>query len=156
MRKIVPGFDVFELERDAKGVFCQAYDAFLEGNLEFIEKVCGESALVYFKTLLKKREVDNVCPKYNYLWDSEQADLIGGKIPAESNLPRFTFTIRVQEIHCNLCRKSNMVKDGAEDKVSQNRYNFVLTLHETPDFETTGHPWEIVEILPVETVQMLA
>lgn len=58
MRKRVPGFDVFELEMDARGVFCQIYDAFLEGNLDFIKSTCGESALVYFKTLLKKREVD--------------------------------------------------------------------------------------------------
>lgn len=155
MRKFIPHFSVYELEKDARGVFCQIYDAFLEGNLEFIQKTCGESALVYFRTLLKKREVDSVCPKYNCLWESEPADLIGGKI-SENNRPCFSFTIRVQEIHCNVSKKNNKVVDGAEDHIQQNRFNFVLTIHENPDLEETGHSWELVEILPVEAVHMLA
>jgi len=156
MRKRVPGFNIYELERDAKGVFCQIYDAYLEGNLSFIEKTCGESALVYFRTLLKKREVDNVNPKYTYLWDAEVADLIGGKIPTERSQPCFTFTIRVQEVYCNINKKTNKVVDGGEDRVMQNRFNFMLTLHDNPDLELSGHPWELVEILPVEAVHMLA
>jgi len=156
MRSRMPGFSIYELERDAKGVFCQIYDAFLEGNLSFIEKTCGESALVYFRTLLKKREVDGVFPKYTYLWDADVADLIGGKIPTERNHPSFSFTIRVQEIHCNINKKTNKVVDGREDKVIQQRFNFVLSMHENPDLEISGHPWELVEILPVEAVHMLA
>jgi len=82
--------------------------------------------------------------------------LIGGKIPAERNQPSFSFTIRVQEIHCNISKKTNKVVDGREDKVMQQRFNFVLTMHENPDLELSGHPWELVEILPVEAVHMLA
>jgi len=156
MRKRVPGFDVFELEMDARGVFCQIYDAFLEGNLDFIRSTCGESALVYFKTLLKKREVDNVHPQYTYLWDSEQADIIGGRISAESSQPCFTFTIQVQEIYCNISNKTKKIVDGGEDRVLRTRYNFVLTLHEDPDLEMSGHPWELIEVQPIENVKMLA
>jgi len=156
MRKRVPGFDVFELEMDARGVFCQIYDAFLEGNLDFIKSTCGESALVYFKTLLKKREVDNVYPKYTYLWDSERADIIGGRISAERSQPCFTFTIQVQEIYCNISNKTKKIVDGGEDKVLRARYNFVLTLHDNPDLEMSGHPWELIEIQPIENVKMLA
>jgi hypothetical protein len=30
----------------------------LAGDVEFIEKVCGEGALAFFKAMIKKREVD--------------------------------------------------------------------------------------------------
>ncbi len=41
-----------------QGIFQEIYNHFLAGNLEMIEKCCSDMALGYFKTLLKKREVD--------------------------------------------------------------------------------------------------
>ena len=71
MRKFVKNFDVFDLERDARvsfyfnysnktfqGIFCDVFDAYLRGDLVYVEKVCEDAARAYFKTLLKKREVD--------------------------------------------------------------------------------------------------
>ena len=75
---------------------------------------------------------------------------------SETDQPCFTFTIRLQEIYCNISKKNGKIVDGADDRVLQQRFNFVLTLHDDPDLEITGHPWKIVEIQPVEAVQMLA
>ena len=46
--------------------------------------------------------------------------------------------------------------DGADDRVLQNRYNFVLSPHDSPDLETVGHQWMITEVIPIEAVHMLA
>jgi len=148
MRQIDPTFDVFELEEEAKGIFLTVYNAYLEGDLSLIEKICGEMALAYFKSLIKKREVDNVEPKYKQLWEIENAWLIGGQIP-DKKLPTFTFTIQTQEIHCNLSKKDNKVVDGAEDRIMTCQYNFALTLHSDPDLATIGHKWELIELAQV-------
>jgi len=39
--------------------------------------------------------------------------------------------------------------DGAEDRIMQNQYNFVLTLHEDPDLEVVGHRWQVIELQQV-------
>jgi hypothetical protein len=86
--------------------------------------------------------------KYPQLWEVEPAQLIGGRIP-EKKLPCFTFTISTQEIHCNVNNKSKKIVDGAEDRIMQSQYNFVLTYHESPDVETVGHMWELIELQQV-------
>jgi len=148
MRQIDPAFDVFELEEEAKAIFHSAFNAFLMGDLDLIEKICGEMALAYFKALIKKREVEGVYPKYDNLWDIEEAQLLGGHIP-DKKLPTFTFTIKTQEIHCNISKKEKKIVDGAEDRIMYNQYNFALTLHENPDIATTGHKWELIELQQV-------
>eukprot|EP00331_Platyophrya_macrostoma_P031435 CAMPEP_0176448884 /NCGR_PEP_ID=MMETSP0127-20121128/26099_1 /TAXON_ID=938130 /ORGANISM="Platyophrya macrostoma, Strain WH" /LENGTH=333 /DNA_ID=CAMNT_0017836019 /DNA_START=37 /DNA_END=1039 /DNA_ORIENTATION=- len=60
MRKMDPTFDIYELERDARGIFNDIYSAFLQGDLERIEKQCGDMALGYFKVLLNKESKNNV------------------------------------------------------------------------------------------------
>ena len=71
--------------------------------------------------------------------------MVGGRIP-EKGLPCFTFTISTQEIHCNISKKENKIVDGADDRIMQNSYNFVLCLHENPDLEEIGHHWQLIEI----------
>lgn len=148
MRMLEKKFDVFELEKDARGIFRDAYNTYLRGDVELLEKMCSEVALAYFKTLIKKREVDGVYPKYEELWDCEPALLVAGQVH-EKKLPHFTFSIDTQEIHCNISKKANKVVDGAEDQILQNKYIFVVTVNENADLEAVGHRWQIVEIQQV-------
>eukprot|EP00331_Platyophrya_macrostoma_P015913 CAMPEP_0176475096 /NCGR_PEP_ID=MMETSP0127-20121128/43409_1 /TAXON_ID=938130 /ORGANISM="Platyophrya macrostoma, Strain WH" /LENGTH=404 /DNA_ID=CAMNT_0017870639 /DNA_START=37 /DNA_END=1247 /DNA_ORIENTATION=+ len=131
MRKMDPTFDIYELERDARGIFNDIYSA------KRIEKQCGDMALGYFKVLLKKREADKVEPMFKELWETESAELVGGQIP-ENKFPMFTFTIRTQEIYCNVSKKDQKIVDGAEDRLMVCQYNFVLTPHQNPDLEEIG------------------
>ena len=39
-------------------MFQDIYNAFLRGDQDYIEKTCTEAALGYFKTLIKKRNLD--------------------------------------------------------------------------------------------------
>jgi len=155
MKKYQKDFDVFNLERDVRGIFEDVFNAYLAHDLTYIEKTCEDAGLAYFKTMLKKREVDGVSPKHTTLWETEPADFIAGKI-SERNLPSFNFTLRIQEIHCNISKKTGKIVDGAEDRVVQNRYNIAISLAENPDLENVGHKWVITEVIPVEAVLMLA
>ena len=67
----------------------------------------------------------------------------------------FTFTIKTQEIHCNVSKKENKIVDGAEDRIMHCQYNFVLTPHQTPDLEEIGHGWEMVEVTMLGNVKAL-
>ena len=58
MRKLKPGFDIWDLEEDARGIFEHAYTLFLNSDLKELELICSETALAYFKALIKKREVE--------------------------------------------------------------------------------------------------
>jgi len=58
MRKYDPSFDLWQLENEAKEIFLLAYNKYLEGDLDVLEKMCADSALGYFKVLIKKREVE--------------------------------------------------------------------------------------------------
>lgn len=67
----------------------------------------------------------------------------------DNKLPMFTFTIKTQEIHCNVSVKDGKIVDGAEDRLMHCQYNFVLTPHQNPDFEEIGHGWELVELTQI-------
>jgi import inner membrane translocase subunit TIM44 len=54
MKEIDPEFNLWELEDDAKGIFIDAYHHYLEGNYSYLEHLCADSALGYFRVLLKK------------------------------------------------------------------------------------------------------
>lgn len=75
---------------------------------------------------------------------------------SEGNMPSFTFTVQIQEIHCNVSKKTGKIVDGEDDRLVQNKYNIVLSPAENPDLATVGHRWVITEIHQLENVLMLA
>ena len=64
MRLRDPNFDLFTLEYQSKVIFESIYLLYLQGELETLQKVCGERAIGYLKVLLKKREAEKSEPKY--------------------------------------------------------------------------------------------
>lgn len=91
MRKIVPDFDLHELEEEAKEIFSLTFVYYLCGDLSMLEKCCGESALGYFKVLLKKLETEKSEPKYKQLWTVENARFSTASMAG--SLPIFIFDI---------------------------------------------------------------
>ena len=49
MRKRDPNFDLFDFEQEIKFVFEQVYSAYLNHDLDYIEKICFGEALGYFR-----------------------------------------------------------------------------------------------------------
>ena len=41
-------------------------------------------------------------------------------------------------------------------KLMMNTYRIVLTIHEEPNIEVTGHYWEIIEFMKIGEVRMIA
>lgn len=145
MKKYDPEFDILELHYEAEEVFKEFFCNFLEGNLEYLEKVCGMAGLAIVKSDLKRREVEGWRHKYTEFLDCGNVNFLGGQVP-EKLPPQFSFTIQVQEINCKVnVKDENEIKEGGEDSIVQATYRIVLSRHDNPDIATTGHYWEIVE-----------
>lgn len=56
MKKFDPDFDVLELAFEAEEVFKEFFCNFLEGNLDYLTKVCGMAGLAVVKGLLKREK----------------------------------------------------------------------------------------------------
>ena len=70
--------------------------------------------------------------------------------------PCFTFTITVQRIDCKvMVKNANEIKEGGDDLITQDTYRIVLSRHDDPDIEVTGHYWEIVEFNKIGQVQQI-
>ena len=71
-----------------KEFFCN----YLEGNIEYIEKVCGEAGLAVAKSQVKLRNSEGWKYKYTDMLDCGQTNFLGAQI-GERGLPAFSFTI---------------------------------------------------------------
>ena len=69
MKKFDPDFDVLELAFEAEEVFKEFFCNFLEGNLDYLTKVCGMAGLAIVKGDLKAREVGGWKHKYTDILD---------------------------------------------------------------------------------------
>ena len=67
MRKFDPDFELWYMEEEAKVIFEDCFNQYLNGEMRKIEKVCGEAALGYFKVKLKLRDT-NVYYIYIYIF----------------------------------------------------------------------------------------
>lgn len=50
MREIDEDFDPEHLDSEATEIFLQVYEAFLRGDLETLDKLCGDQALDFFRS----------------------------------------------------------------------------------------------------------
>jgi hypothetical protein len=78
MRKYDPHFDINDLHFEAEEVFKEFFCNFLEGNLPYLEKVCGKAGLAIVKSDLKRREVEGWKNKYNDILDTGNLAFLGG------------------------------------------------------------------------------
>jgi hypothetical protein len=104
---------------------------------------------------IKRRETEGWRHKYSDILDSRNILFQGGQVP-EKQPPQFTFSIEIQEINCKVSVKDdNVITEGAEDRILQTSYRFVLSRHDNPDMALTGHYWEIVEFNKVGELQQI-
>ncbi len=77
MREIDPEFDIMTLEDDAKEIFTHLFEAYLRGDIEYIEKVAAGEALGYFQATLKSHELMEVKPLFQRIWCLDSVHLNG-------------------------------------------------------------------------------
>ena len=95
-------------------------------------------------------------PKYKQFWHIDRAQFTRAVIP-DQNQPIFVFNIKAQYIYCFVHKiDPKKIVDGADDRLMSVEFQFGLRFHSTPDIETIGHKWEIIEVQEQMVVQMLA
>lgn len=95
MKKFDPDFDIIELHYEFQEIFKEFFCNFLEGNLDYLQKVCGQAGLAIVKSDIKAREVGGWKHKYTEFLDlNSDVSFLGGQVP-EKQPPQFTFTIGV-------------------------------------------------------------
>ena len=78
MKRIHPDFEITELNYEAEEIFKEFFCNFLEGNIEYLEKVCGMAGLAIVKGDLKRREVEGWRYRYTDILDSRNVNFLGG------------------------------------------------------------------------------
>jgi len=68
-----PDFDLHALESEAGEIFREFYCNFLAGNLEFLDKVSGSTALALCKAHVKLRATDGVIYMFEEPFDCTEA-----------------------------------------------------------------------------------
>lgn len=78
MKLYDPEFDIIALHYEFEELFKEFFCNFLEGNLEYLEKVCGDAGLAIVKGDIKAREVGKWKHLYTDFLDCGQVNFLGG------------------------------------------------------------------------------
>ena len=112
--------------------------------------------------MIEIREKEGWELKYDELLNCGPCFFQGGLIAEK--LPQFIYHIEVQEFDEKVktgtlepfVPSEESTTTGGEGKLMQNTYRMVLTIHEEPEVEVTGHYWEIIEFYKIGEVRMIA
>jgi hypothetical protein len=126
---------------EAEEIFMEFYCNFLSGNLEYLEKVSGGTALGICKAELTRRKTEGWRYKYDDVLDHGKCNFNAGEM---NQLPSFTYIIDTDEIDCKVSLKDpNEITEGSDSSIIKNSWRITLTRHEEPDIELTGHYWQV-------------
>jgi hypothetical protein len=116
MQNYDPTFDIQELSFEVAEVFKEFYCNFLDGNVEYLEKVASGPGLAVVKAEIKRREVEGWKNKYTELLDYGNVNFIGGRL-MEKGVPMFTYTIVCSEVDCKINLKDGSIKEGNDNNL---------------------------------------
>lgn len=145
MKKFDPTFDIFEFTDEMEIIFMEMYNAYLKGNKEYVEKVCGEIAMAWANTEFKRREAGDFEPLMKELIFMGKMNMITAR-KMEKELPIFIFSIDISELFCNISKKDRSVVEGNPGYVKASTFLIGVQRHPNPDLAMTGHYWRIREI----------
>ena len=158
MQKYDPDFDLEELTDEAMEIFQEFYCNFLSGNKEYLEMVCGGTAGALCKAHIEQREKEGWVFKYEELLNCSNCFFQGGLI--EERVPQFIYHLEVQEFDekINVKTGEKFVMEGVSNSaaIMNNTYRIVLSRHDEPNIEETGHYWQITEFYKIGEARMIA
>lgn len=155
MQKFDPEFDLVELHLESVEIFTEYFNAFLRGDLEYLEKFSAEAALGKAQGELKIREEQGWVPETQELiFIKEFPTFNGAKV--QNGIPYFTFTHEIQEINCRVNPATGEVVEGDPSSIMSASYMFTIRRHDEPNIAETGHYWEVVDVMKInETLQIV-
>ncbi len=159
MKKYDPDFDFEELENEAMEIFQEFYCNYLAGNKEYLDLVCGGTAGALCKAQIEQREKGGWRFKYEEPLNASNCMFQGGLI--EERVPQFIYHIECQEFDEKVNAKTGEKLEEIEgvsnsSAIMNNSYRIVLSRHEEPDIEVTGHYWAITEFYKIGESRMIA
>lgn len=118
--------------------------------------VCGGTAGALCKAHIEQRQKEGWRFKYEELLNCGHCFFQGGLI--ESRIPQFIYHIEVQEFDAKVCAKTGdtLEGDNSSGRIMSNTYRIVLSRHEEPQMEITGHYWQITEFYKIGESAMIA
>ena len=168
MQKYDPEFDLEDLGDEAMEIFQEFYCNFLSGNKEYLEMVTGGTASAICKASIELREKEGWRFRYEELLNCSNCFFQGGLI--EERVPQFIYHIEVQEFDEKVDlatgerfepqpaegQDPKTVAQASKGAIMNNTYRMVLSRHEEPQMEVTGHYWEITEFYKIGESRMIA
>lgn len=134
IRKWDPEFDLLEFEREAQYIFEEVYAKFLEHDVEYLEGVCANEALGYFKSMINFHESTESVPKFKNIVFMKNFSMNTTTIHQESGTPLFQFTLEFAEINCFVSKfNPEEVVSGYDNNLEYVKFNFVLSPWESAD-----------------------
>ena len=91
MQKYDPEFDLEELTYESQEIFQEFFCNYLTGNQEYLDMVCGQTALAVVKSSVQLREKEGWRYKYEELLNCGSSFFMGGQI--SEKVPQFTYHI---------------------------------------------------------------
>ena len=73
----------------------------------------------------------------------DEAFFLGGKV-GDASQPQFQYSLRVQEIFCNV-GLNGKIQEGSDDAIMSSNFRLTVEPHDQPDLQLTGHYWKFVE-----------
>lgn len=119
MRRYDPEFEILDLNYEIEEIFVDMFDNYLEGELEYLEKFCGEACLAIIKADIQRRQKEFWEYKYKELIFCTDTNLVQGNL-GDDNMPRFAFTFTTQDINCRVSTKdSKEIIEGGDSELQQ-------------------------------------
>jgi len=119
MRLYDPEFEILDLNFEVEEIFVDMFNKFLEGELEYLEKFCGEACLAIIKGDIQRRQKEFWEYKYKELIFCTDTNLVEGRV-GDDNKPRFSFTFTTQDINCKVSIKDpNDIVEGGDSELQQ-------------------------------------
>ena len=120
MKAFDPEFELSDLHHETEEIFTEFFNAFLDGDLEYLEKFSAEEALGIVKGELEIREKNNWEYECKEIIDVTNPVLCGSEI--KRGMPWFSFQLSCQEIDCKVDRASGEIMEGEIDNVIATQY----------------------------------
>jgi hypothetical protein len=72
------------MQGEVAEIFKEFFCNYLSGNKQYIEKVCGKTALAIVKSELQRRQTENWKYKYDDILDCQSPVFLGAHVPDKS------------------------------------------------------------------------
>jgi len=155
MRYYEPNFDIFVFQYEVREIFTRVFNAFLKGDLDYVQKCCGEQALNFFKEKLKLLK-DKKCVHLNkeLLFVSDM-NFLEARFVDKKNSPIFIYQLRAQQQDCIISEVDGKVVEGGIHDIKSFNYILSFQVNENPLLSELGHFWKIKELVETEVFKQI-